>query len=198
MNPQRGGSGSGGTGGNPPGGLSSALSEAQSIIAAAEKRAEEIRKTANEVLEEAKKSGYEQGLAEGKKEANSTAVRLVKDVATLQEDISREAARLAIHICRTILGEHLTLDESRVVELTRQALEHSISATTVLLIVHPDDVDALEREIDSLRRAARGATLKVEADTSLSRGGCIVRTDFGEVDATIEAILDNLTERLGI
>lgn len=180
------------------GGLSSALTEAQSIIAAAEKRAAELKRGSETEVEAAREKGYQDGLLLGKTEAENKAVRLVQDVANLQEEISREAARLAIEVCRSILGEQLSLDESRVVELTRQALEHSLSATTVLLVVHPDDVDALQREMDTLRRAARGATLKIEPDSQLSRGGCIVKTDFGEVDATIESILDNLTERLGI
>ncbi len=184
---------------NPlPGGLSSALSEAQSIIAAAEQKKEGILRAAAEVTEQARRDGFQQGLIEGKEEANTTAIRLLNDLGALQEEIARESARLAIQICRTILGEQLSLDQSRVVELARQALHHSISGTWVILLVHPEDVERLERERELLHRTARGADVRIEADPSLSKGGCIVRTDFGEVDASIEAILQNLSEKLGV
>lgn len=190
MNPPRGGI---------PGGLSSALSEAQSIIAAAEKRAEEVGRASNEALEAAKREGFEQGRLEGRAEAEKTAIRLVGEVGALQEEMAREAARLAIEICRSIFSEELSTNTDRLVQLAREALENSISgATAVVLVTHPEDVAVLERDSDTLRRLSRGASIRIEADPSISRGGCIVRTSFGEVDATVEALLGNLAERLGV
>lgn len=185
--------------GNLTGGLSSALSEAQSIIAAAEQRAAERLKEADDALEEAKRTGYEQGREEGKAEAEKTAVRLLQEIGSLQEEMAREAARLAIEICRSVLAEELATDPARFVQLARETLEQSISgATSVTIVTHPDDMESLTKDTDSLRRAARGAKIQIEADPALSRGGCIVRTAFGEVDATIESILGNLAERLGV
>ena len=57
------------------GNLTSALNDAQAIIDAAERRAEEIKSAAAKAFEEAKQNGYSEGLAQGAKDAASTAIR---------------------------------------------------------------------------------------------------------------------------
>ena len=62
----------------------------------------------------------------------------------------------------------------------------------------PDDRQMMLGSIDELRRIAGGSNVSIEAEPHLSRGGARVRTEFGEVDASIETLLSTVAQRLGI
>jgi len=64
------------------------------------------------------------------------------------------------------------------------------------VVVHPDDAKQLKSAENTLRRIAGGADIIVETDRSIAKGGCIVRTEFGEVDAQIETLLKSVMDRV--
>ena len=77
--------------------------------------------------------------------------------------------------------------------LARVALDRLGDTRQARIRLHPDDF---------ARAAARGtdrwaaAHVIVEADSSVSRGGCIVESPFGFVDATIDAQFQELARAL--
>ena len=182
----------------PPQSLSSALTDAESIIGAAEKRAVEILTQAKHIHEEAKERGFTQGLEEGKAEVAREAVRLVEDTTKLNEKLANAAARLAIEISRSLLGEEIKAKPELVKTLAIKALQESITGESVQLIVHPEDRAVLEAAHGELKRIAGGAKITFESDPTLSRGGCVLKTEFGEVDASIESLLEALKNKLGL
>ncbi len=182
----------------PPQSLSSALTDAESIIGAAEKRAVEILTQAKHIHEEAKERGFTQGLEEGKAEVAREAVRLVEDTTKLNEKLANAAARLAIEISRSLLGEEIKAKPELVKTLAIKALQESITGESVQLIVHPEDRAVLEAAHGELKRIAGGAKITFESDATLSRGGCVLKTEFGEVDASIESLLEALKNKLGL
>ena len=62
--------------------------------------------------------------------------------------------------------------------------------------VHPDDVH-YATEIKEELGHARGdiETLTVKGDASIGRGGCLVESSLGTIDARIEAQLEELEQR---
>ncbi len=178
--------------------LATALSDAQSIIAAAERRAEELRLRTEAALEEAQKQGYQTGFEEGRKDAVQQAVRLLEDSGVVGDRIAREAAKLALAIAGKVVGEHIKVDPQVVERLAVRALQESIVGDTVTLIVNPDDKVIIEQFRTQLRSVTGGFDVTIEINSELSRGGCIVKTEFGEVDASIESLLKEIGSRLGI
>ena len=78
------------------------------------------------------------------------------------------------------------------------ALQEAVIGDSVTLVVHPDDEKIVKSALPNVRRVAGGAAVSIEADKSLARGGCVVRTDFGEVDASIETLVQSIADRLGV
>jgi type III secretion system HrpE/YscL family protein len=178
--------------------LATALAEAQSIIEAAEQRAAEVRSEAERSYLESREQGYQDGLRQGQTAAAGSAVRLIAESSTVGDRLADEAARLALAICKTAIGEHLKVEPEVVKRLAVHAFRESVVGEAATVIVHPDDRQTLERSVAQLRRVAGGAAVSLDTDPSLTRGGCIVRTDFGEVDATIESLLEAVAAHLGI
>jgi type III secretion system HrpE/YscL family protein len=179
-------------------GVAAAVSEAQNIVEAAKRRAAEIEAKAHEVVREARDRGYQEGFAKGVSDSASTAVRLIADSTAIGDKLSEQAAKLAIAIAPTVIEEHLRLSPDSVKKIARKALQESIVGDSVTIVVNPEDRKALESIHTELKRLASGAAVAIESDSSLSRGGCLIKTDFGEVDASVEALIDAIASKLGI
>ncbi len=178
--------------------LADALTEAQSIIGAAEDRAREIQDQAERVREDAERRGYSDGLERGRREVADRAVRLLEERSKLEEQLADEAARLAAAICEKAIGEHLRVTPDIVRRLAVKALRETVVGEAATIIVHADDHELIKSNLGELRRAAGGAVIQIDTDSSLTRGGCVIRTEFGEVDASIESLLDAVLGRLGL
>lgn len=178
--------------------LSQALDEAQSIIEAAEKRAGELQEKAQSEYDQAKERGFQEGFEHGQRQAVDSAVRLLEDSGAIGDNLANQAARLALAIAGTVVGEHIRVAPDTIKEIARKALQESIIGETAIVVVHPEDKKTLEKASAELRRMAGGVGIGIEEDPELSRGSCVVRTDFGEVDARIETLLDTIRRRLGV
>ncbi len=181
-----------------PSSLSEALSEAEQIIDAAEKRVQELMEKAEKSFKEASEKGYQEGLKRGEKEAVNAAVRLLEQSTSVGNVLAEEASKLSLAICETIIGEHVNVSPETAKNIALKALQESVIGDSVTLIVNPQDKTSIEKGDKELRRLVSGASLIIETDDSISRGGCIVRSDFGEVDATIKSLLEAVKIRLGI
>ncbi len=178
--------------------LASVLSEAQSIIQAAEARARDLQAQAQRVHDEAREEGYRKGYDQGYRDAVSSAVRLLEDTATLGDRLAHEAAKLATAIASYIIGEHVRVAPNAVKKFAIRALQESVVGESARIAVNPDDEAVVKGALDDLRRIAGGAPVEVEVDSQLTRGGCVVRTSFGEVDASVEALVKAVASRLGV
>jgi flagellar biosynthesis/type III secretory pathway protein FliH len=71
-------------------------------------------------------------------------------------------------------------------------LERMRRAETIEVHVHPEDAAALESETALTARLGLSGVLTYVADENISRGGCVVHTNRGHVDARIETRLERL------
>ncbi|GAP38226.1 flagellar assembly protein FliH [Piscinibacter sakaiensis] len=102
----------------------------------------------------------------------------------MQQEMARTLALAASNLARQILREELTLRPERVAGVAAEAVDALLlSARHITLRVHPDD-HALVSQGASEVLAARGG--RVLTDASVSRGGCLVDSDIGGVDASME------------
>jgi flagellar assembly protein FliH len=77
------------------------------------------------------------------------------------------------------------------VDVVRGSLRRLIERDRVQVLVHPDDLDRLRGAVASLKAELGGiGELDVQAERRVGRGGAIVRTTAGDVDARLEAQLE--------
>ena len=178
-----------------PSKISAAISEAQNIIEAAEKRAEELLRVAEEKFKLASEQGHRKGLERGLEQATAQAVRMLEDNGALGEHLATEAARLAISIASTVVGEHISVNPQFVKSLAARGLQESIVGGSVIIRVNPVDAKVIKDNIKTLQRVARNASIAVDEDPDISRGGCVIQTEFGEVDAQVETLVKLVVQR---
>jgi flagellar assembly protein FliH len=111
---------------------------------------------------------------------------------TLIQETEREMVQLALTLARRIVHREVTLDPELAAALAHVALERLGATTPATIRLNPEDYTIVAQ--DGARWG--GATVTVVPDPSISRGGCLVESEFGSVDATIERQFDELSRAL--
>jgi flagellar biosynthesis/type III secretory pathway protein FliH len=152
--------------------------------------------------ESAQKSAADVPAAVDRESALAEVTRLLVS-ARVEAEAERAAAKdaalvLARKMAEKIIGRAVALDPAVMGEIAGQALAASrVRGGAVVLRVHPDDLAAVERtRPEWLARVAAGANVRVVADASVGRHGCVVETPVGRLDARLGTQLDALERAL--
>jgi flagellar biosynthesis/type III secretory pathway protein FliH len=169
------------------------------LLALAHGEAERVRETAQA---EGYAAGFEAGRAQGMAAVQaatatigSVAEELAGVRADLEEGLQRDAVELALALAAKILAGTLAAQPERVVDVVRGALRHLADRRVITILVNPSDLEIVAAKIDELRAHAGGIEqCEVQADRRVGRGGAVVRTSEGEVDADIATQLERARE----
>jgi flagellar assembly protein FliH len=143
----------------------------------------------------------EEGLREGREEALATLTpaleALNQAVEAMQMEQIARAERLEVHavdlalfLAEKVLGGALAVEPGLVVEAVRGALRGMVERERVTVLVHPDDLELVRDAMDDVRGSLGGIEhCEVQAERRVSRGGAIVRTPDGDIDARVETKL---------
>ena len=106
------------------------------------------------------------------------------ELGSLQQDMARSLAVSATHLARQIVRAELASRPALIATIAQEAVDTLLlSARHITLRVHPDDQPFVAQGAADVL-AARGARLL--ADPMMARGGCIVESDIGISDASLE------------
>jgi flagellar assembly protein FliH len=163
---------------------------AQSILDAAVAEADALRARAvAEGLAEGMRLGRADAAAELAPAAAALAAAVQQAVAMRDEIVQAaeaRAAELAIAIAERIVAAALGARPDLVVNVVRGALRGVLEGERIVICVHPDDV-ALVAGADL---AAAEQHIEIYPERRVARGGALVRTSVGEIDARVATKLD--------
>ena len=98
----------------------------------------------------------------------------------------RRAAEFALTIAEKVVAGALEIAPERVVDVVRGALRGLVDGERLVVCVNPEDVELVRAAgLDS-----PDMHMEVHGERRIARGGALVRTSVGEVDAQIEHKLD--------
>ena len=158
----------------------------------AEEELEEARCRAETIRQEAREAGRKEGLEECmRKLAKARA-----EYSRLRDQGEQEMVELAFHIARRLVGKAIEMQPEIVRDIVGEALVNARGHDQIVVLIHPDDHDRVEAARDEYVRALEGVPVYFEADPSLERGGCVIETESGRIDARLETQLQVLREAL--
>jgi type III secretion protein L len=172
-----------------------AVIDAQGIIAAAEEEAALIREEAKAEFERQRQEGRKQGLEEGKAEIAEHIVTCMSQSAAYFSKVEDVMVEVVMRALRRVLG---TFDRKDVVEqVVKQALESTRNEGHITVRVPPDQADHLKARVDTILGVfPKVQFLQVLPDSRLPEDGCVLETEIGVVDATIETQLKAIEKAL--
>jgi flagellar assembly protein FliH len=181
--------------------ITSAKTQAQELAAETRKTLDEERKTA---LEEGREAGRQEGYAEGKVEVERLIERTQVVLERAQDkrgeilvETEREIINLVLLIARKVVKVIAENQREVVVSNVIQALQKVRDRGTIIVRVNLVDLKLTTEHTKEFIQMLEGAkSIQVVEDSTIDPGGCIIETDFGEVDARIASQLAELESRI--
>jgi type III secretion protein L len=172
-----------------------AVLETQALVARAHEEASQIRAEAQREFEEQKERGYREGLEQGKAEIAERVVATLGQSVQYFSKLEETLVDLVIKSTRRVVGEFEERD--RVERIVRQALELLRNQSQVRIKVSPAQREWLQTRVDALLASfPRIQFLDIQSDTRLPADGCILETELGVIDATVETQLRAIEKAL--
>ncbi len=143
----------------------------------------EIKALCEQLKEAAKKDGFEEGLIQ----FNAHIIQFEKNLQALRLDLQKQILPLALKAAQKIVGEQLKLHPETIVDIVLQTLAPVTQNQRISIYVSKADKEILEahrQDIKDLLAQVKSLTIQERAD--ISPGGCIIETEKGIINATIE------------
>ena len=200
--------------------LQAAKQQAAELLAQANQEINEMkvraeRETAQEAerikaatAEAAKKQGHATGLQQGLDEAKRQMADQLKQtadicnamVAAAEQESSRvlleaepKIIELVLAISRKIICDEVEERPAVVLGLVRGALERVRDQNQIIIHVSPEDYEFILQSRQLLQTVVGAErSLTLTADSVLGKGGCLIETSFGTVEAGIDTQLESI------
>ena len=152
-----------------------------------------------QALQEAEARGYQEGLARAQVESQATLDALAARVkqldtilqllgqplAQLDADVEKELLHLALVVGKQLARRELRLDPTQVIGIIRESLSQlPAAARDIRVHLHPEDAATVR---ERLAEPTSERAWAIAEDPTLTRGGCVVRTEMSQVDVRLES-----------
>ncbi len=181
----------------------SAKKESENILEAATIKAEQIEKAAyKKGFEEGKRKGVEDG-----KKVVEPLIETVKkellEINKVKEEfyktIESEMLELVIAVSKKVIHKEVATDRDTVLNTIKATVNSIIGKEEIKIKLNPEDLKLakdIKVDISNLIEGVKNIT--IDGDISVGRGGCIVETNYGSVDARIEQQMEAIEHALKI
>lgn len=181
--------------------INNAKIEAESIIERAHNEEKEIFQKAET---DGFRSGHEEGYKEGKQEAERLVERIHKMIEAVQakrqeilDGTEQQIVNLVILMAHKVVKIMSENQKSVIMSNVVQALKKVKGSGDVTLRVNMSDVKLTTEHISEfIHQVENIKNIFVVEDSSVDKGGCIVETDFGAIDARISSQLSELETQI--
>jgi flagellar assembly protein FliH len=176
------------------------------------KRAEEILKEAESKTAFLEREAYEKGFAQGEKDGRELGQKkIVKSIENIEnlfmefgnlkteilKQFEKEVLDLVFSIAEKIIHKKIDEDDKIIKKAVIEAMHAVTEKSQIVIKVNPDDFDTIENmKPDFFKTFKDLKSIVVNPDLSVSRGGCLLETPYGDIDASVEARLDKIHQSL--
>ena len=162
---------------------------AAEIVAAAETQAAQIREDAKAAYEEERKKGYDKGIADGKTEIAMQKLDLVDSSVAFMENVEEKMSEIVMKALKSCVAE--IGDREMVIQIVRKTMAAVIrTQRQVTLKVAPELVETVRSRVSELTATFPTIeTFDVVEDPRLKGSSCVLETEAGVADASVESQL---------
>ncbi|MCP4132303.1 MAG: flagellar assembly protein FliH [bacterium] len=174
----------------------------------AEKMIKETELKVSEIEHEAYKKGYEAGREEGFKDGQAEVMRLIDRLGTvvstavdIRDDLIRSSEKLMtemiLMISRKVIKDEIVERREVVINNIKEAIKRVKDRDRIDIRVNFADLDMTTAHKDELIKMMESLKkVNIYEDSRVERGGCIIETDVGAIDARISTQLDAIEEAI--
>ena len=165
------------------------LAQAEDVIAAAEVEAAQIREEAKAAYAAEKQRGYDDGIAEGKAEILMQKLNLLDESVRYMESIELKVSEIVMKALRKCVAE--IGDTELVIQIVKKAMQAVVrNQRQITVKVNPAMVDVVQGRLQEILAEFPSLSyIDVAEDAHLAAAACVVETEAGLVEASVEGQL---------
>ena len=165
------------------------LAQAEDVIAAAEVEAAQIREEAKAAYAAEKQRGYDDGIAEGKAEILMQKLNLLDESVRYMESIELKVSEIVMKALRKCVAE--IGDTELVIQIVKKAMQAVVrNQRQITVKVNPAMVSVVKGRLQEILAEFPSLSyINVAEDAHLAAAACVVETEAGLVEASVEGQL---------
>jgi len=154
--------------------------------------------------EQSEARGYEAGMAKAKAEMEGHIADLKSRIQRLDQllhfisrpfeeldaDVEKTLLQLTLTIGKQLARRELRIDPAQVIAIIRESLQElPTAARDVRVHLHPEDASIVR---ERLAAPSNERAWTIVEDPTMSRGGCVVKTETSRIDARLESRINTV------
>jgi flagellar assembly protein FliH len=154
--------------------------------------------------EQSEARGYDAGMAKAKAEMeghnNELKARIQKldkllqfmgrPLEELDADVEKMLLQLTLTVGKQLARRELRIDPSQVIAIIRESLQElPTAARQARVLLHPEDASIVR---ERLAEPSNERAWTIVEDPTMSRGGCVVKTETSRIDARLESRINTI------
>jgi len=165
-----------------------------------------------EEVDRREKSAYQKGFHQGRDEGirmGQEEIRpyiqalqtILKEWEERKETLFREnevaIVQLAFEIAKKVVHQEISINPDLILYVVREALKKINQGSSLIVRLNPEDVAIFERGMKTyLPEIKQFTDVQIVSEESIERGGCILESDSGIINAELDVQLQKIEESL--
>lgn len=178
----------------------SSLLDAQEVLKKVQEDAakyrEEVIKECEQLKENAKKDGFEEGFRQWAEQL----ANLEEEIANVRKEVEKIVAPAALKAAKKIVGREMELSSNAIADIVANVLKAVAQHKKITIYANKNDIDALEKNKGKLKEVFESLeSLSIRERDDVKSGGCIIETEAGIINAQLDSqwrVLEQAFEKM--
>ncbi|MED5353938.1 MAG: FliH/SctL family protein, partial [Nitrospinota bacterium] len=133
----------------------------------------------------------------------NTTQELIKELSEFRkemyEKVEREMVEMVLKLSKKVIHFEFSRREDAVQDMIRLAVQSVLDRESMVIKIHPTDKEYAESfRPELLHMFSEIKNITFVANSGVARGGCVVETNFGVIDARIEKLEEQIDRILNL
>lgn len=182
-----------------------AQEKAEAIIKKAQEETEEEKKN---VLAKAREKGEQEGLKKGQEKMDREIERILTELEKKLENgkkarresliaAQKDILELALAISKRIIKEESQLNPEIIMGNIEEAVKRINDKENIAFVISPKDLEVVEKNKEIIIQKVAGLKyIRILEDPNIERGGLVIETNYGTIDATLSSMTAQLEKTI--
>jgi len=170
----------------------------------AERIIEEAKRNADLLMAEVKQKAKEEGYRLGEEQAQQHYSDLLAEAQEFREksrkayedtlaSLEHDIIDLVLDIASRVVGDEIRNNREAIMGVVKETILSCCNRENIVLKVSAEDYDYVAANEDVLRMSIKGLNdLEIKKDASLEKGSCVIETEYGSVDGSVNIRLESI------
>jgi type III secretion protein L len=161
--------------------------DAQEVLAKVKQDAEKYKLEVAQECEKLKELAKQEGFAEGYQKWAEHIANIEEEIIKVRSELEKMLIPVALKAAKKIVGREIELSENTIVDIVSNSLKAVSQHKKITIYVNKKDLDPIEASRPRLKNIFESLeVLSLRERSDIARGGCIIETEGGIINAQLE------------